>query len=384
MATKTFNGRIQHKYDSYQAWYDANPVLLSGEPCFITVAADTGAVEQEPVVLIKVGDGITAWRDLPWISAKAADISDWAKAATKPTYSASEITGMADYISQYVEDTMGITTDTNTVYRITKVDDNTYKLQSKGAADADTAWADVVDGTITIPETDTTELSESIDEINATIGAVEEGKTVVEMIEDAKTAATYDDTALSDRVTVAEDQLTTLIGDDEDKSVRTIANEELAARLIPADAQESLNTLEEVAAWIQDHPDDAAAMNAAIAALETKVTLGTDEDGNEYATVKAYVEAAISALGIGDYAKAAELTALAARVEALENKAHEHTNADVLDGITAEKVTEWDTVSDKANDADLADVAKSGNVDDLVQTDDTYFVINCGTATTVI
>ena len=40
--------------------------------------------------------------------------------------------------------------------------------------------------------------------------------------------------------------------------------------------------------------------------------------GPEYATVKAYVEAAIAALNIGNYALAADLTTLAGRVTALE------------------------------------------------------------------
>ena len=62
----------------------------------------------------------------------------------------------------------------------------------------------------------------------------------------------------------------TLIGTDTGKSVRTIANEELAAQLIPEGAQESLNTLTEIAQWIQDHPDDAAAMES-ISAGATKV-----------------------------------------------------------------------------------------------------------------
>ena len=60
----------------------------------------------------------------------------------------------------------------------------------------------------------------------------------------------------------------TLIGDDTSKSIRTIANEELAAQLIPANADESLDTLQEIAAWIQAHPEDVAAINA-------KLTLGT-------------------------------------------------------------------------------------------------------------
>jgi prophage DNA circulation protein len=55
-----------------------------------------------------------------------------------------------------------------------------------------------------------------------------------------------------------------LIGEDTNKSVRAIAAEELTKQLVPSTAQESLNTLEEIAAWIQSHPGDAATMNAAI------------------------------------------------------------------------------------------------------------------------
>ena len=144
-----------------------------------------------------------------------------------------------------------------------------------------------------------------VDALESLVGEVADGKTVVQMIADAQAAATYDDTALAGRVT-------TLEGDDAGKSVRTIANEELAKQLIAEDAKESLDTLAEIAAWIQDHPDDASAMNKAIAALQSKVDTGDK-------TVSAYVTDAIAALSIGDYAKAADLTALAGRVEAVED-----------------------------------------------------------------
>lgn len=86
----------------------------------------------------------------------------------------------------------------------------------------------------------------------------------------------------------------TLIGSDAGKSARTIANEELAAQLIPEGAQEALNTLTEIAQWIQDHPNDASAMNAAITKLNGIVAgIGGDED--EYATVMAAIEGKITA-----------------------------------------------------------------------------------------
>lgn len=93
----------------------------------------------------------------------------------------------------------------------------------------------------------------------------------------------------------------TLIGSDTGKSVRTIANEELAAQLIPESAQESLDTLAEIAAWIQEHPDDAATMNAAITKLNDIVAgIGGEED--DYATVIAAIEGKISAAQSAIYA----------------------------------------------------------------------------------
>lgn len=90
----------------------------------------------------------------------------------------------------------------------------------------------------------------------------------------------------------------TLIGSDAGKSARTIANEELTKQLIPENAQESLNTLTEIAAWIQEHPDDASAMNAAIAKLnEIAAGIGGEED--DYATVMAAIEGKITAAMAG-------------------------------------------------------------------------------------
>lgn len=63
----------------------------------------------------------------------------------------------------------------------------------------------------------------------------------------------------------------TLVGEDADKSVRTIANEELAKQLIAEGAAEALDSLQEIAQWIQDHPEDAAEMNEKIAQLQKDV-----------------------------------------------------------------------------------------------------------------
>jgi len=216
--------------------------------------------------------------------------------------------------------------------------------------------------------------------INNLIGDVTEGKTVVEMIADAQSAASYDDEEVrglidtnaqaiekeisdregavsglktelegkintkveqeaydtkvgaledederlagligdnADAIDGVEAKVDTLVGTDTGKSVRTIANEELAAQLIPANAAEALNTLQEIAAWIQAHPGDAATMNAAIEALQAKVDTGDQ-------TVSAYVTAAINALSIGDYATVAALGEAVERIADLEEASATH------------------------------------------------------------
>lgn len=201
----------------------------------------------------------------------------------------------------------------------------------------------------------------------------------------------------ADLAYAAKSAVDTLIGSDAGKSARAIAAEELAAQLIPANAQEALNTLSEIAAWIQQHPEDASAINEAISALQAKV----DTTG----TVSAAITAAISALNIGSYAKTADLGALATKdtvsetdlatelkekVNAAAQGNHSHGNKTVLDGITAAKVSAWDGKSDFSGDYNdltnkptipaayshpsshpasmitgLADVATSGNYNDL-------------------
>ena len=167
--------------------------------------------------------------------------------------------------------------------------------------------------------------------------------------------------ARSTTVTALSNKVTTLIGSDENKSVRTIANEELAAQLIPSNADESLDTLQEIAAWIQSHPGDASAMSAAITALQSKTVLGTYDDNGtpkEYATVKAYVEAAIAALNIGNYALAADLTALAGRVSTLEGIAPTKVEASSINGnikIDNTETTVYTLPDSVLHDTDIVD-----------------------------
>lgn len=138
----TLNTRIQLKYDTYTNWSTNNPVLMAGELAIAEIPADTGAVPNEPAYLLKVGNGTAHFNDLEWISGKAADVYAWAKAATKPTYQASEITDLEDFIAGKIQ-------DTNTKYQIVQNGNMGFKLQSqeKGVE----GWTDVNTITLTAP-----------------------------------------------------------------------------------------------------------------------------------------------------------------------------------------------------------------------------------------
>lgn len=90
----TLNTRIRLKYDTLTNWTTANPTLLSGEVAVVAIpTSETNTVGQvtKPAIVFKVGDGATAFNDLPYASALSADVYAWAKAATKPTYTATEV-----------------------------------------------------------------------------------------------------------------------------------------------------------------------------------------------------------------------------------------------------------------------------------------------------
>ena len=99
MAEKTLNTRFQLPYDTYTNWSTKNPKLKKGEMVQVEVPAPKDAIVQAPSVLIKVGDGIHNFNDLAWASGLAADIYDWAKAATKPSYNTSELTNDSGFVS---------------------------------------------------------------------------------------------------------------------------------------------------------------------------------------------------------------------------------------------------------------------------------------------
>lgn len=177
----------------------------------------------------------------------------------------------------------------------------------------------------------------AINAINNKIGTVEDGKNVVQMI----TEATYDDTALAGRVTAIEgDYLTsndkTALETKMAEDIATAKTEAITAVLGEA-VPEDFDTLKEVAEWIQSDTTASAQLITRVTNIENDYLKGADKtslqgeidaletlvgslpEGAASTTVVAYIQEVVDALKIGDYAKASDLTALAARVQALEN-----------------------------------------------------------------
>jgi len=149
---KVFQTRIQLKYDSYDSWLAADPVLKKGEMAIATIPEGntTSKLQNLPNVVLKIGDGASKYSRLPFVSGLAADIYGWAKAANKPSYAASEITGLQEAIEKYSD------YDTNTQYKIVQAKDDEnavipgkYQLQSK---ELDGDWQNVTDSLIDVTD----------------------------------------------------------------------------------------------------------------------------------------------------------------------------------------------------------------------------------------
>lgn len=94
--------------------------------------------------------------------------------------------------------------------------------------------------------------------------------------------------------TKLQDNIKTLIGNDVNKSARAIANEELTKQLIPDNAQEALDTLQEIAEWIQNHPNDVATINKNIQNL--KALIGTIPESSKADNIVDYVQECVNSL----------------------------------------------------------------------------------------
>lgn len=108
MAVNVLETRIRLRYGTYSQWMNSDVILQLGEPAICYFPQDRALdslsnitpPNTPPAIGIKIGDGQHYFYELPWVQAVAADVYRWAKAENKPTYTASEITGLQSFIEE--------------------------------------------------------------------------------------------------------------------------------------------------------------------------------------------------------------------------------------------------------------------------------------------
>lgn len=165
MANRTINVQYKLRGDTLANLEAKNAVYADREPVIVVTPAGTDSGKK--AILLKIGDGVTAFKDLPYVTALAGDVAEWAKAATKPTYAASEITGLSDYIAGEID-------DTDTQYKIEQDNDDKHVLKFYSQEKGSEEWT--LKATITTADTvyDDTELEGRVEDAEGEIDALKE------------------------------------------------------------------------------------------------------------------------------------------------------------------------------------------------------------------
>ncbi len=100
MAENRVRSILKLNQKTYDELYSENKIFREGEPVICVIPAAKNAVQQEPCIMLKIGDGNTPFRSLPWVSGLAANVYDWALTPKKPSYSVEEIEGLEEQINK--------------------------------------------------------------------------------------------------------------------------------------------------------------------------------------------------------------------------------------------------------------------------------------------
>lgn len=119
------------------------------------------------------------------------------------------------------------------------------------------------------------------------------------------------------------------------------------------------------------------AMDTRVDALEAAVGSGGSVDSK--------ITAAIQKLDKADTAVAGQVVSAVSETDGIITVSRRALVEDDIPELDQSKIIGLEqSLADKVDDASLATIAKTGNVNDLVQTSNDYIVFNCGTSNTVI
>lgn len=386
MAEKIFsNVRFSFKVDTLENWNNSTLPLKKGEIAIATVAATAGTALAEPVVMIKIGeDGVKTFKDLGWnFYAKASDVVAACKSED----------ALKTFINNVIAEAGIATNDALSTLagRVTTVEGAISTLNGDTSVEGSVA-KEIADAIAALDLANTYEakgaaadVQEAIEEV---IGEVAEGKTVVEMIADAQTAATYDDTqikadikanadaidvieadylkaadkaelqgnidTLAGRVTTNEGDIATLKGNSSvDGSVDKKIADAINTFATQISDDETVNTYRELINYAATHGSEFTELVGEVD-TNAKAIETLNGDATVAGSVDKKIADAIAAENLGQYATDTELGALAERVttaegdiDALEEKVGEQTVAAQIEAaIEALKIGDYAKAAD--------------------------------------
>ena len=377
---KTFNVRIRNKYDSYENWASSSLVLEAGEIAIAYTTVDVNVengTAKHPALLMKVGDGEKTFANLPWLSAKAADVLSACKSEA----------ALTSFVNGVIADA-GIATDEAMqalAGRVTTVEGDLNTETTGLKARVTTAEA-------------------AIDALEALVGDKKVAEQISTAIAELNLATTYaaidhkheiaDVNGLSDAIATAKkagDDAAAALG--EYKTLNDAAvkvNADAIAAMKDGETIDSFKDVEEALASKQAAGDYAtkteaqgyanakdaaiqaaqkAADDAAAAAAQALVDAKAYTDGEITEWVGDKTVAAQISETIANYTTTADMnqaiatakgeavehanglnTAMDARVQALEAIDHDHANKDELDLIQSGDKAKWDAAEQNAKD----------------------------------
>lgn len=211
-------------------------------------------------------------------------------------------------------------------------------------------YANAKDAAIQAAQDAADDAQDAVDTLSGKVGTVPADKTVVQMISEAQTAATYDDTKVKEDIKANADAIALLNNNAETEgSVDYKIAQAVAA--IMENPDDTMNSINELVTWVNDHAADALELSNKVEANEDDIA-ALELLVGETAVATQITDAIAGALkidGVDKYALAADLTAAIGRIAAaegkittLEGKAHTHTfNETELNKIQTGDVEKW-------------------------------------------